>query len=68
MPTLTAKSQRERKVKCRGCFSDMEIQLRLDGGGDWICVNGQCKNPMRWPAYIQEPETRGKKKKHVSAR
>lgn len=37
MAKLTAKSQRERKVKCRDCYLDMGIQLRLDGGSDWLC-------------------------------
>ena len=37
MAKLTAKSQRERKVKCRDCYIDMGVQLRLDGGSDWLC-------------------------------
>ena len=35
---LTAKSQRERKVKCRTCHIDMGRQLRLlEFGEDWVC-------------------------------
>ena len=48
MAKLTAKSQRERKVKCRNCYVDMGRQLRLWGSGeDWVCP--KCGRRWRIP-------------------
>ena len=42
---MTAKSQRERRVLCRHCYTPMEKQLRLfDSGYDWLCL----KCNLRW--------------------
>jgi len=59
MPQLTAKSQRERKVKCRTCYIDMGRQLRLDGGEDWLCAKcGRC-----WVIPVHEEVVPAKVKK-----